>query len=245
MCKRVVTSMIAVLLVCLATSCACGARAARYRVYDVEKSVEEILILLGAGVIDQTTDPMSPASEAIERIKTRLASAEELSVNPDEWIRKLKQLYQSGSLTLDEISIDRNSIELYVDDEKQTSLQQGVVRALVRVAQFIDDEVTDSGGERNPGSVRLKYAVRISGLLIQRETFVEDGHLVLTTSVHGQLGRLDVAALTLDAKEFGPHGSSTHVVGTLTAHAPIGHCRNGPVTRYAERIMADRIDDLL
>ena len=97
-----------------------------------------------------------------------------------------------------------------------------------RIRGFIDD--TDTSG-----SVEYTYAFTIRGLRIDRRTRITDGRLILDTRITGRMDRIDYARLVIDATEY---GQTTSIIGTLTAHTPIGDdC--GLMNRFALRVMGE------
>jgi len=176
------------------------------------------------------------SEKTIVNILERLAVGAALNqATTEEVIEQLKKLEAERHLELADLHFDLDSVELRIDEQPGPLTIERLREAYQRIEGYIENNDAR-------GSVELRYEFRVRHLRIRRSTYVAEGRLRFHTQIYGQMGRLSSISLTLDGQE---HADGTRIVLSSTACAPIGHFRWGPITQYAERLMAEGVDEKL
>jgi hypothetical protein len=235
--KRAAMFFIGVVLSAGATLPAHAASATRQTAYESDHRIVNILFLLGTGLVDEVLHGDMPISTAPIG---QLAVDPPTGNDPLSWLQQIREMREHPNTGLMGFKFDPGSFELYVDGQRQKSRFFGPLRAMIRTFVFAISK------KKVPGSVQYRYALRGNGLLIKRETLIDDGHLKLTTGIYGSLSLADSAVMTNDARQFVRDGQTkTRIVTTVQAHVPIGRRPCGPVTRIVESVMSRVIDRLM
>lgn len=234
------TWLIALLVAVGGSSTSRAADSARSRTLHSEHGILDILNMLSAGLIVGTIEGTLPEGPLTGKLKALADRAANL--NDQKMIEALERLY---GRVFDTQDIEISRLTLHVDDEPQHFGEGGLRHAMRKLIHFSLSPVPVEG------SVRLKYRIQIRGIIVDRETFVRDGHVLLTTRVSGAIPKVTSATLINDARQSGFGAVSqrgyqqTRITNTICAHAPYGHCKIGPVTKIVERVMDKKIDELL
>ena len=190
---------------------ACGSAS---RTMTVDASIEQIVVRVVAGGMNDATGRLRPMREMRWReIQTTLQRIREMQ------------------------------IVLRIDGTERTGVFAWTAAA-ARVAGYAVSRPKDreqvASVRGGTGSVEYSYRLRVRGLDIIRRTWIENRRISLVTDVYGSIadGKLNHVRLVLVAVET---ADGTRITGLATGDSAIGdHCRL--VRRIAERAIADGLD---